>query len=92
AIAVAHGADWADAFRAITLTPAELFGVSDRFGALAPGYAGDVVVWDGDPLEVMSAPMAVVIDGEVQSMETRQTRLRDRYAQVIREGAQAYRH
>lgn len=92
AIAVAHGADWNDAFRAITLTPARLYGVGDQYGALAAGYAGDVVVWDGDPLEVMSAPVAVIIDGEIQSMETRQTRLRDRYAEVVREGAQAYRH
>lgn len=92
AIAVAHGAQWEDAFRAITLTPAELYGVGDRYGALAPGYAGDVVIWDGDPLEVMSAPKTVIIDGELQSMETRQTRLRDRYAEVVREGGQAYRH
>jgi len=92
AIAVAHGADWADAFRSITLTPAEIYGVGDRYGALAPGYVGDVVIWNGDPLEVMSAPTTVIIDGEVQSMETRQTRLRDRYADVVREGAQAYRH
>ncbi|MGJ3233364.1 MAG: amidohydrolase family protein [Oceanicaulis sp.] len=92
AIAVAHDADWTDAFRAITLTPAEIYGVGDRYGALAAGYAGDVVIWDGDPLEVMSAPVRVIIDGEVQSMETRQTRLRDRYAEIVREGAQAYRH
>ncbi|MEQ8405392.1 MAG: amidohydrolase family protein [Oceanicaulis sp.] len=92
AIAVAHGADWSDAFRAITLTPAQLYGVGDRYGALATGYAGDVVVWDGDPLEVMSAPTRVIIDGEVQSMETRQTRLRDRYAEIVREGGAAYRH
>lgn len=91
-IAVAHGADWADAFRAITLTPAEIYGVGDRFGAIAPGYVGDIVIWNGDPLEVMSAPTGVIIEGEVQSMETRQTRLRDRYAEVVREGEQAYRH
>jgi imidazolonepropionase-like amidohydrolase len=91
-IAVAHGAEWSEAFRAITLTPAEIFGVGDRYGALAPGYAGDVVVWDGDPLEVMSAPTHVIIDGELQSLETRQTRLRERYAQAPGEGQAAYRH
>lgn len=91
-IAVAHGAEWADAFRSITLTPAELFGVGDQYGALAAGYAADVVVWDGDPLEVMSAPTTVIIDGEVQNLETRQTRLRDRYATLAREGVHAYRH
>ncbi len=91
-IAVAHGADWADAFRSITLTPAELFGVGDQYGALAAGYVADVVVWDGDPLEVMSAPTNVIIDGEFQSLETRQTRLRDRYATLGDEGVHAYRH
>ena len=91
-IARAHGAEWEDAFRAITLTPAELYGYGDRFGALAPGYAGDVVVWDGDPLEVMSAPTHVLIEGEVQSMETRQTRLRDRYREIRPEHAYAYHH
>ena len=90
-IAVAHGAQWDEAFRAITLTPAEIFGVGDRYGALAPGYSGDVVVWDGDPLEVMSAPSHVIIDGAPQDLETRQTRLRDRYAQPRRDGLAAYR-
>jgi len=91
-IAVAHGARWDDAFRSITLTPAELYGVGDRYGALAPDYAADIVVWDGDPLEVMSAPVLVVIDGEPQNLDTRQTRLRDRYAEIVRNGQQAYRH
>ncbi|CAN0595607.1 unnamed protein product, partial [Laminaria digitata] len=68
-IAVAHGADWDDAFRAITLTPAEIYGVGDQYGALATGYVADLVVWDGDPLEVMSAPTHVFINGETQSLE-----------------------
>jgi hypothetical protein len=37
------------------------------------------VAWDGDPLEVTSAPVAVYIDGESQPMVSRQTKLRDRY-------------
>lgn len=89
--AVAHGVPWEDAFRAITLTPAEIYGVGDRFGALASGYAGDVVVWDGDPLEVMSAPTAVLIDGEPMDMESRQTRLRDRYLNITEDTPFAYR-
>jgi imidazolonepropionase-like amidohydrolase len=90
--AVANGASWDDAFRAITLTPAEIYGVGDRYGALAEGYAGDVVVWDGDPLEVMSAPVAVVIDGENQSMSSRQSRLAERYAERVPDGQYGYRH
>jgi imidazolonepropionase-like amidohydrolase len=91
-IAVAHGASWDDAFRAVTLTPAQIYNVADRFGSLEPGKIADVVVWDGDPLEVMSAPTAVLIDGEVTSLETRQTRLRDRYGIARREGEHGYAH
>lgn len=90
--AVAHGASWEDAFRAITLTPAEIYGVGDRYGALAEGYAGDVVVWDGDPLEVLSAPVAVVIDGVSQSMVSRQSRLAERYGEQVADGQYGYRH
>lgn len=89
-LSVAHGTDWEAAFRAISLNPASLFGFDDTYGALATGYAGDVVVWDGDPLEVMSAPTTVLIDGEVQNMETRQTRLRDRYSEIRTEIEYAY--
>lgn len=90
--AVAHGASWEDAFRSITLTPAEIHGVGDRYGALAEGYAGDVVIWDGDPLEVLSAPVAVVIDGVSQSMSSRQSRLAERYAERVPDGQYGYRH
>ena len=58
---------WSDAFAAITRVPAEIYGVDARYGSLAAGYAGGVVVWDGDPLEVMSAPTHVLIDGARQS-------------------------
>ncbi|KAA5805493.1 amidohydrolase family protein [Alkalicaulis satelles] len=91
-IAVAHGASWEDAFNAITLAPARIYGVADRFGSLETGKTADVVVWDGDPLEVLSAPTAVLIDGRVTSLETRQTRLRDRYAQMRREGEHGFAH
>lgn len=89
--AVAHGVPWDAAFRAITLTPAEIYGVGDRYGALAAGYAGDVVVWDGDPLEVMSGPTAVLIDGEATSMVSRQTRLAERYRNITDDTPFAYR-
>lgn len=89
--AVANGVPWDVAFRSITLTPAEIYGVGARYGALAAGYAGDVVVWNGDPLEVMSAPTHVLIDGEETDMETRQTRLRDRYMDITDDTPYAYR-
>lgn len=90
--AVAHGASWDDAFRAITVTPAQIYGVGDQYGALAAGYIGDVVVWDGDPLEVMSAPTHVMIDGALQAMDSRQTRLAQRYSQIRPNADYAYHH
>lgn len=76
--AVANGMAFDDAMRALTTAPAEIFGMTG-LGTLAPGGVADVVAWDGDPLDVISAPQAVYIDGEAQPMESRQTKLRDRY-------------
>lgn len=77
--AVANGLPWDAAFAAVTRGPADAFGVGNRLGRLERGYAADVVIWDGDPLEVMSAPTTVLIEGEEQPLVSRQTRLRDRY-------------
>lgn len=77
--AVAHGLPHEAALAAITAGPAAIWGIDEEVGRLAPGLAADVVIWDGDPLEVTTYPDHVFIQGEEMSMETRQTRLRDRY-------------
>lgn len=82
----ATGLSWGQALRTITSAPAEALGMGDRIGSLRPGRAGDVVMWDGDPFEMTSAPVAVWIDGVEQPLVDRQTRLRDRYA-TPQEGA-----
>ena len=76
----ATGLSWNDAFAAITSKPAQAIGMGSEIGSLQPGRRGDVVIWDGDPLEVTSGVEAVWIDGVRQPLETRQTRLRARYA------------
>ncbi|MGE6698747.1 amidohydrolase family protein [Hyphomonas sp. NPDC076900] len=76
--AVANGLPFDTAMKALTTVPAEIFGMSG-LGVLAPGARADVVAWDGDPLEITSAPTAVFIDGVSEPMESRQTKLRDRY-------------
>lgn len=76
--AVANGLSHDDAMKALTTNPAQIFGLQG-LGVIGPGARADIVVWDGDPLEVTSNPDAVMIDGELQSLETRQTQLRDRY-------------
>lgn len=75
----ASGLSWGQAFAAITSIPAEIAGYGGRFGVLKPGAAGDVVIWDGDPLELSTAPERVFIDGVEQPRANHQTRLRDRY-------------
>lgn len=81
---VANGMDWNDAMKALTVTPAAIYGLSG-YGILAPGAHADVVAWDGDPLEVTSNADAVFIDGEPQDMISRQTELRDRYRSLGKE-------
>lgn len=71
------------ALAAITRNPAAIFGMTD-LGTLKAGKRADVVVWDGDPLELASAPVAVLIDGVAQPMTSRQTELRDRYRDLTR--------
>ncbi|WP_433699962.1 amidohydrolase [Nocardiopsis sp. CA-288880] len=51
------------AIRALTVNPAEIMGISDRVGSLKPGLDGDVVVWSGDPLDVMSRALRVFVEG-----------------------------
>lgn len=82
----ASGLSWNDAFAAITSKPAEIVGMGGEIGSLRAGRRGDVVIWDGDPLEGTSAATKVFIDGVEQPLSTRQTRLRDRYAKP-QEGA-----
>jgi len=77
--AVAYGMSRDDALRAITLTPAEVFGVADRVGSLQAGKDGDVVVWSGDPFEFASQAEHVFIRGREVRGETRQDKLEQRY-------------
>ena len=75
----ATGVDWDHALAAVTSGPAEAMGMGGDFGSLKPGRRADVVIWDGDPLELSSAPVLMLIDGARQPLETRQGKLRDRY-------------
>ncbi len=75
----ATGLSWGQAFQAISSAPAEALGLGGEIGSLRPGRRGDVVIWDGDPLELSTGVDAVWIDGVRQNLENRQTRLRDRY-------------
>lgn len=75
----ASGMEWGKAFAAISSVPAEISGMGGKAGVLKPGALGDVVLWDGDPLEAGSVPTRVYIGGVQQDLTNHQTRLRDRY-------------
>lgn len=80
--AVAHGLPWEKGLAAITRNVAEMYGVDDKIGSLERGKQADVVIWSGDPLEVMSYAEHVIINGEEMPMTSRQTKLRDRYLKM----------
>jgi len=75
----ATGVSWGEALAMLTSGPAETIGLGNQIGSLKAGRRGDVVIWSGDPLEMTSNVDAVWIDGVRQPIESRQTKLRDRY-------------
>jgi imidazolonepropionase-like amidohydrolase len=77
--AVAYGMTWDDALRAVTLGPAQVFGVADRVGSLQPGREGNVVVWSGDPFEFTTRVEHVFVRGREYMDKTRQDLLMERY-------------
>ena len=77
--AVSYGMRWEDALRAVTLSPAEIFGVAARYGSLDSGKVADVVVWSGDPFELSTRVEHVFIRGTEVPLRSRQTELLERY-------------
>jgi imidazolonepropionase-like amidohydrolase len=78
--AVAFGLPYDEALKAITLNPAEIWGVADKLGSLDVGKTANVVVATGDPLDVRTDVKEVFINGQQIPMVSRQTRLRDQYS------------
>jgi imidazolonepropionase-like amidohydrolase len=65
ALAVKEGMKPEDALSAITINAAEIIGIQDRVGSIEEGKDADIVIWDGFPLEIMSKPELVMIEGKV---------------------------
>ena len=79
ALAVAYGLDADAALRALTINAAEIFGVADRYGSLAPGKIANVVVTTGDPMDVRSVVRHLFIRGEMVPLDDRHTRLYEQF-------------
>jgi imidazolonepropionase-like amidohydrolase len=80
--AIANGMDRDAALRAVTLTPAQLWGVADRVGSLEAGKDADLVIWSGDPFELTTGAERVFIKGIEVPRDTRQKALLDRYRRL----------
>jgi imidazolonepropionase-like amidohydrolase len=77
--ATAFGLPYDEALKAITINPAEIWGVADKLGSLDVGKTANIVVANGDPLDVKTDVKQVYIEGRAIPMTDRQVRLRDQY-------------
>jgi imidazolonepropionase-like amidohydrolase len=78
--AVAYGLPYDEALKAITLNVAEMFGFGDKLGSLDVGKWANIVLSNGDPLDVRTDVKQVYIQGVAVPMVSRQTKLRDEYS------------
>src|SRR5882724_10334600 len=78
--ATAFGLPYDEALKAITLTPAQIWGVADKLGSLDVGKTANIVIANGDPLDVKTDVKQVFIAGREIHMVSRQTQLRDAYS------------
>jgi len=68
------------ALKAVTIFPAQILGVADKVGSLEVGKRADVIVTDGDPLEIVTHVKRLFIGGEDISLETNQTLLYEKFS------------
>jgi imidazolonepropionase-like amidohydrolase len=79
ATAVAFGLPYDEALKAVTIAPAEIWGVSDRVGSVEKGKVADLMITDGDPLEIQTQVKHLYIKGNEVALTNKQTRLNDKY-------------
>lgn len=77
--AQAYGLSHEEALKAVTLYPAEILGVADRIGTIEPGKIADLVLTDGDPLEIRTQVKTLLIAGKEVGLETKHTLLFKKY-------------
>ena len=77
--AVAYGLPYDEALKAVTLYPAQIFGVADQVGTLETGKVANIIVTNGDPLELTTDVKYLFIKGERTSLENKHHRLYEKY-------------
>src|SRR5271165_1185556 len=78
--AAAHGLSYDDALKAVTIYPAEIFGVADQVGTLETGKVANVIVTNGDPLEITTDVKYLFIKGQRTPLDNRHQRLYEKYS------------
>ena len=79
AMAAAFGLDRDEALKSVTLYPAQILGAGDKIGSIEVGKLADLQITDGDPLLVATHCEQVILNGQLEPMESRQTRLFHKY-------------
>jgi imidazolonepropionase-like amidohydrolase len=79
AAAVAFGLPHDEAYKAVSLNAAEIFGVSKRLGSIDEGKVADLIITDGDPMEARTQLKQLFINGKPVDLETRQKKLYEKY-------------
>jgi imidazolonepropionase-like amidohydrolase len=79
ATAVAFGLPYDEALKAITVNPAQIWGVADKLGSIEEGKAADLMVTDGDPLEAKTQVKQLFIKGKTVDLDNKQKRLYEKY-------------
>jgi imidazolonepropionase-like amidohydrolase len=75
ALAVKDGLDRETALRALTINPARIAGIDDRVGSIEVGKDADLVIWSGDPLDLLSRVQRAFVDGaEIYTYEDGESR------------------
>jgi imidazolonepropionase-like amidohydrolase len=78
--AVAHGLSYDEALKAVTLYPAQIFGLADQVGTLENGKIANLIVTNGDPLELTTDVKYLFIHGQITSLDNKQLRLYEKYS------------
>jgi imidazolonepropionase-like amidohydrolase len=77
--AVAYGLPYDEALKAVTLYPAQIFGLADQIGTLEPGKIANVIVTNGDPLELTTDVRYLFIKGQLTSTDNKHKALYEKY-------------
>jgi imidazolonepropionase-like amidohydrolase len=77
--AAAHGLPYEEALKAVTLYPAQIFGLADQVGTLETGKVANLIVTTGDPLELTTDVRYLFIKGQLTSTDNKQKALYEKY-------------